>query len=149
MHGFRRAHEWEEIHDPRSNQHNRYIVGYESQECRIAFYYEPDAIAVLIGTVVDRFEDLRDADLRRPSGWLGLDDLLAYMLKRPAEWYDFPKGKPYPTRVLEPLSKTAREFESLADRILRLCRDRETFAHLKPTLEANRREELKRRFGVG
>jgi hypothetical protein len=145
-HDFHKVYEWKDANDVHSNR-NRYIIGYDSPECRIAFYYEPGAVAVLIGTTIDKFDILRFSSLES-SGWVGLNDLVSYFLKRSIKWYSVSEEDAYQKRILNSLNETTNDFESLSDQIIPMFRDPDVLVQLKPRIDTYKREEIKRRFGV-
>jgi len=140
-HGFQEIYKWHEKND---GYHDRYLIGFQSKLCRIAFYYEPGTgFSVLVGTLSDDFNDSKTAD------WVGLDYLISYILKQPIRWGNqVSKSAAYTEELIKGLNILATRFEPLSKQIISMFLDKKTVTQWKPELKQYINDETRRHYQI-
>ena len=131
-------------HKARGGRQDSYLIGFESSNCKLGFHYEAEIGVAMI----DKSSNWEAAE------WIDLECLIAYLLKRPIDYYkikiDSPGKELFPEeRFTNRLSAIADDVGKMFDQLAAMFSNNEKITEWKPDLEEYIREDTRRKYGLG
>lgn len=130
-------------HEAKGGRQDSYLIGFESENCKLGFHYEAN-ISV---AVINKSSDWETAE------WIGLEYVISYLLKRPIhkpkqELKHSRKHLSYKEELINKLSLLAEDAEQLFDELVQMFQDSARIAQWKTGLEEYIKDDTRRRYGL-
>lgn len=127
-------------HVIKDGYHNLYIVGYESNQCKLGFFHE-------VGNTFYVAIAYSETDLWDEYEWIGLEYLMAYLKKEPLiRGFD----RPFEERnnIKNRLNEVYRNFQPFSTQIFSLFQDEKQVSNLRLALKEYIEEDTHRRYSL-